>query len=88
MSKPVVAANTPIRVELEQGRKYAFCTCGHSGNQPFCDGSHKSTDMRPLMFEAEKTGPAFLCRCKQTNNAPFCDGSHKPIADELVGKTV
>jgi methylamine---glutamate N-methyltransferase subunit C len=86
MSKPVVAANSPVRVELEQGKRYAFCVCGRSASQPFCDGSHKETDLRPLLFEAEKSGPAFLCRCKQTGNPPYCDGSHKQVPDQQVGK--
>ncbi len=88
MDKPIVAANSPARVELEAGKRYAFCVCGLSASQPFCDGSHKETGMRPLKFTAEKSGPAFLCRCKQTRNAPFCDGSHKQLSDAEVGTGV
>ncbi|MDZ4713834.1 MAG: (4Fe-4S)-binding protein [Cytophagales bacterium] len=25
----------------QQGKVTAFCRCGHSGNKPYCDGSHK-----------------------------------------------
>ncbi|MCC5857682.1 MAG: CDGSH iron-sulfur domain-containing protein [Ectothiorhodospiraceae bacterium] len=85
MSKPIIAANRPVRVELEQGRRYAFCVCGRSATQPFCDGSHRETDLRPLMFQARDGGPAFLCRCKQTANPPYCDGSHKQVSDDAVG---
>ena len=34
--------NQPAEVELEPGN-YAWCSCGRSANQPFCDGSHKGT---------------------------------------------
>ena len=85
MSKPVVAANSPIPVELEEGKTYFFCTCGRSTNQPFCDGSHKESGMAPKPFKAEKTGTAYLCQCKASGNTPFCDGSHKDIPDDKVG---
>ena len=88
MSKPVIAANKPIPVELEEGKAYYFCTCGQSANQPFCDGSHKGSGMGPKPFKAEKTGTAYLCQCKDTANAPFCDGSHKAIPDDKVGGTL
>ncbi|MFT4546162.1 MAG: CDGSH-type Zn-finger protein [Verrucomicrobiales bacterium] len=86
MSKPTVADNKPIPVELTAGEKYFFCACGKSSNQPFCDGSHKGTGFGPKAFVAEKDGKAFLCQCKQTANAPFCDGSHSSIPDEQVGE--
>jgi CDGSH-type Zn-finger protein len=88
MDKPIVAQNSPIAVELEAGKKYYFCTCGMSSNQPFCDGSHKGTAFSPKPFTAEKDGKAHLCQCKQTGNAPFCDGSHSKIPDDQVGKEV
>lgn len=34
MSKPVIAGNTPIKVEVKTGQDYYFCTCGRSKNQP------------------------------------------------------
>ena len=79
MADPKIAAKNPVGVELEEGRKYFFCTCGESTNQPFCDGSHKGTDFAPMPFTAEKTGKAFLCQCKRTGNSPFCDGSHSGL---------
>jgi CDGSH-type Zn-finger protein len=79
MSEPDIAAKEPVKVTLEAGKAYFFCTCGKSANQPFCDGSHKGTDFSPQKFEAEKDGDAFLCQCKRTGNAPFCDGSHSRL---------
>ncbi len=29
----------PIKVAVEAGKTYYWCTCGMSKNQPFCDGS-------------------------------------------------
>ena len=74
--KPTVADNFPIEVELEAGKKYAWCTCGESATQPYCDGAHKDTDFTPMIFTAEKTEKRWLCQCKKTKKTPFCDGSH------------
>lgn len=79
MSEAVVAQKAPYVVELEAGKSYAWCRCGKSQKQPFCDGSHKDTSLQPMMFKAEKDGKAFLCGCKATGNQPFCDGSHKEL---------
>ena len=69
----------PLKVELEAGKKYFWCTCGLSQNQPFCDGAHKETDFTPMMYEAAKTEAKWFCTCKKTQEAPFCDGSHSNI---------
>jgi CDGSH-type Zn-finger protein len=76
---PHIAAKAPVKVALEAGKDYWYCTCGLSANQPFCDGSHKGTSLAPKKFTAEKDGDAWLCRCKHTANAPYCDGSHKSL---------
>ena len=78
MSQPKVAALKPAVMELKAG-KHAWCTCGESANQPFCDGSHKGTDFKPLLFDTAETKMVALCQCKQTSNGPFCDGSHSSI---------
>lgn len=76
MSEPRVAAREPIAVELEKGDDYAWCRCGRSRSQPFCDGSHAGTDFMPLVFIAEESSEAWLCRCKHTADPPYCDGTH------------
>lgn len=82
---PIIAAKAPARVELEQGKKYFWCRCGRSQNQPFCDGSHKGTGITPTSFVAEETGGKALCQCKSSANAPYCDGSHTRLGDLKVG---
>ncbi|KAL9967555.1 hypothetical protein ACROYT_G025806 [Oculina patagonica] len=73
----VIAAKQPFQVELIEGKKYFWCKCGLSKKQPFCDGSHKVTKLKPIKFEAEQTSSEiFLCGCKQTGSAPYCDGTH------------
>ena len=77
--EPVIAQKSPYTVELEEGKTYFWCRCGHSKRQPFCDGSHKDTGIEPVKFTATTTGPASLCGCKQTDDDPFCDGSHNML---------
>ena len=84
-STPIIAAKLPTKVELEKGKDYYWCRCGRSKSQPFCDGSHKGTDITPLKYTADKTETAALCQCKATGNAPFCDGSHTRLGDLNIG---
>ncbi len=86
MSKPIIAGNKPIAVELAKEQEYYFCTCGKSTSQPFCDGSHVGSDFKPKAFTADEDSTAYLCACKHTNNAPFCDGTHKKFSPQQVGK--
>ena len=74
-----IVQTSPYKVNLEDGKTYFWCACGRSANQPFCDGSHKTTSISPVKFTAEATKVAFLCGCKHTANQPFCDGSHKAL---------
>jgi glutamate synthase domain-containing protein 2 len=85
MSRPIIADNKPIKVSLEKGKEYAFCRCGRSSDQPFCDGSHKGSGITPKVFTADKDEEAYLCQCKQTGDEPFCDGSHQQFSDDQVG---
>jgi CDGSH iron-sulfur domain-containing protein 3 len=79
MDKPVISQKEPIAVDLKKGQTYAWCACGRSENQPFCDGSHLGTTFEPLVFVADEDKKAFLCACKYTKKPPYCDGAHKDL---------
>ena len=79
MSEVVIAQKAPYPVEVEAGKKYFWCACGKSANQPFCDGSHKDTDFTPVAWEADASRKLFFCGCKHTQGQPFCDGSHNAL---------
>ena len=77
-STPRIASKQPIKMELEPGT-YFWCQCGHSLDQPFCDGSHSSTQLAPLEFTITEKRRVSLCTCKRTATPPFCDGAHKKL---------
>ena len=79
MSEANIAQKSPYKVEVIAGRLYAWCACGHSKKQPFCDGSYAGTGFLPQMYEAEKTGEVYFCGCKQTKVPVLCDGSHNDL---------
>ena len=62
--------------ELEKGKTYAWCSCGKSDTQPWCNGAHQGSEFKPHIFTAENSKPAPICMCKKTKNPPYCDGSH------------
>lgn len=78
---PAIASRTPYRVDLLAGYRYAWCACGLSKFQPFCDGSHTASPagIKPVIWTNEKDETVFLCGCKRTGGSPRCDGSHKKL---------
>ncbi|NQY10267.1 MAG: CDGSH iron-sulfur domain-containing protein [Flavobacteriales bacterium] len=79
MAKGKVAGTTPQMHELQEGKNYAWCTCGESANQPWCNGVHAGSEFTPHVFKPEETKNAAICMCKQTSNPPYCDGSHAKL---------
>ena len=78
MSSAKIAQKSPFVVEVEP-KTYAWCACGESKNQPYCDGSHSGTEFRPKIVKIEESKKVAWCGCKNSSNAPFCDGSHAKL---------
>jgi CDGSH-type Zn-finger protein len=79
VDEPTIAGRKPMVMPLKAG-KYAWCQCGNSKNQPFCDGSHRTTAFKPIVFEITEDKPnCALCMCKRSANKPFCDGTHRTL---------
>ena len=78
MSIPKIAQKSPYVIKCKKGR-YAWCSCGESANQPYCDGSHKGTGFSPIIVDLEESINVAWCGCKQTCNSPYCDGTHSGL---------
>lgn len=83
---PKIAAKHPFKIDVEAGKKYFWCSCGASQNQPFCDGSHKAfknadgtSIMKSVTYEADETKTIYFCGCKYSKNGIFCDGTHNNL---------
>ncbi len=76
MSEPISPQNQPYVLRETSGKKRAWCACGRSATQPFCDGTHKGSDLSPVIVTVEKEGDVAWCGCKRTKTPPYCDGSH------------
>jgi CDGSH-type Zn-finger protein len=79
MQERAMPQKGPYPVDVEAGKSYLWCACGHSATQPFCDGSHAGTGFTPIKFEAKNSETVWLCGCKRTRNKPFCDGTHEKL---------
>jgi CDGSH-type Zn-finger protein len=81
MSEPTprIAQKAPIKVAVEAGKTYHWCSCGESRSQPMCDGSHKGGPFLPLAYTADETGDKWFCACKMSGSKPLCDGTHKNL---------
>jgi CDGSH iron-sulfur domain-containing protein 3 len=79
--QPVCAQKAPYRIELMSTYRYAWCACGLSKYQPFCDGSHtmSRSGARPVIFTQDRDQTVFFCGCKRTGTPPYCDGTHSSL---------
>lgn len=80
MTEPKIAQKAPLVREETAGDKW-WCACGHSKNQPYCDGSHKAsgTGLTPVKVALDKPGRVAWCACKHSKKGAMCDGSHKAL---------
>jgi CDGSH-type Zn-finger protein len=76
--EPISPQKSPYVID-EIASKKAWCACGRSEKQPFCDGSHSNTDLCPVVITLEEGKRVAWCGCKKTGNPPYCDGSHKNL---------
>lgn len=79
MTDALIARKSPYAVDVVAGKTYAWCACGRSATQPFCDGTHKSTELRPVIHKPTQDATLYFCGCKQTSTPPLCDGTHKSL---------
>ncbi len=79
MAEPRMAQKSPYIHTQEKNAKLAWCACGMSASQPFCDGSHKGSGFRPIVLDVEAGKTYAFCGCKRTGNAPMCDGTHAKL---------
>lgn len=84
--EPVIASYKPYLRELKAGRTIAWCRCGRSRRQPYCDGhSHIGTGFEPLHYTMQADEEVLLCGCKHTGTPPFCDGTHSNLPGGYAG---
>ncbi|MFZ8346258.1 CDGSH iron-sulfur domain-containing protein, partial [Staphylococcus aureus] len=70
--------NAPY-VKDEQPGKKAWCACGESKNQPYCDGSHRGSGKAPMLCDVAEAKKVAWCGCRESKNKPYCDGSHRAL---------
>ena len=81
MEEPIIAQKAPFVIDVEPG-KYAWCACGKSQKQPYCDGSHKGSGFVPVIEEVAEAKKVAWCGCKHSGNKPFCDGAHRNLLND------
>ena len=78
MADPKIASRTPFVIDVQPGT-YAWCACGHSKKQAYCDGSHAGTGFSPKIETIDTARKVAWCGCKHAASKPFCDGAHKRL---------
>ena len=72
--------NRPYVCEEQPGKK-AWCACGESATQPYCDGSHArlNTGKVPVLCDVAEAKKVAWCGCRESKTKPFCDGTHRTL---------
>lgn len=78
MDEVVIYSKSPFIMKVKPGT-YAWCSCGRSSKNPFCDGSHKSTNLKPVIETIKEEKVVAWCACKHSASKPYCDGSHSHL---------
>ncbi len=78
MLTPLIPQRSPIVRKTAPGTD-AWCSCGRSANQPFCDGAHGDTGFKPQIVKIEREREVAWCACKHSQTKPFCDGTHHTL---------
>jgi len=78
MADPKIVQKKPYVMEMKAG-KYAYCTCGLSKKDPFCDGAHKGGEFKSKVVILEEDTKVAWCGCKHSSKGAFCDGTHNKI---------
>jgi CDGSH-type Zn-finger protein len=78
MDTPRIVQKQPFVIDEPPGKK-AWCKCGLSARQPYCDGSHKTTACKPIVVEITEGKKVAWCGCKHSGNMPYCDGTHRNL---------
>ena len=78
MKEKQAAYHKSYRIALKPGT-YWWCACGHSLSQPFCDGSHKATNIQPQELVIKKEKVYKICGCKESKAGPICDLTHREL---------
>ena len=78
MNLPKIVQKRPYVIEEKAGKK-AFCSCGLSSKDPYCDGSHKDTKFSPEIVELKENKKVAWCGCKHSSKGAFCDGAHSKL---------
>ena len=78
-------------VVKEKPGKVAWCSCGQSATDPYCDGSHarKNTGKLPIVVDVAAEKTIAWCGCKEAASRPYCNGSHAKFqmqADDAARK--
>ncbi len=80
MTEPKMDQKAPYVREEPAGKK-AWCACGHSQKQPYCDGSHArlNTGITPIPVEFKEAQRVAWCGCRRSGKKPYCDGTHRSL---------